>query len=72
MYHTLTHWTPFCDLSPAEYIQRIPAREIAAVRSKATRLGMMLWSRRHGRPTSEISEQVCAGTPDFRFTMRSQ
>ena len=42
IYHLLTHRTPFRDLSPEEYSQRIRAREIAAMRKKAARLGLTL------------------------------
>jgi transposase len=42
VYHLLTHRTPFCDLSPEEYTQRTRAREIAAMRKKAARLGLTL------------------------------
>ena len=42
LYHLLTHRTPFRDLSSAEYCQRIRAREIAAMRKKAARLGLTL------------------------------
>jgi transposase len=42
VYHLLTHRTPFCDLSPEEYSQRARAREIAAMRKKAARLGLTL------------------------------
>jgi transposase len=40
--HLLTHRTSFRDLSPEEYSQRIRAREIAAMRKKAARLGLTL------------------------------
>ena len=42
LYHLLTHRTPFHDLSSEEYYQRIHTREIAAMREKAARLGLML------------------------------
>ena len=42
IYHLLTHRTAFRDLSPEEYSQRIRAREIAAMRKKAARLGLTL------------------------------
>jgi transposase len=42
IYHLLTHRTAFRDLSPEEYRQRIRAREIAAMRKKAARLGLTL------------------------------
>jgi transposase len=42
VYHLLKHRTPFCDLSPEESTQRIRAREIAAMRKKAARLGLTL------------------------------
>jgi transposase len=42
IYHLLTHRTSFRDLSPEEYSQRIRAREIAAMRKKAARLGLTL------------------------------
>jgi transposase len=42
VYHLLKHRTPFCDLSPEEYTQRSRAREIAAMRKKAARLGLTL------------------------------
>jgi transposase len=42
IYHLLTHRTPFRDLSPEEYRQRIRTREIAAMRKKAARLGLAL------------------------------
>jgi transposase len=42
IYHLLTHHTSFRDLSPEEYRQRIRAREIAAMRKKAARLGLTL------------------------------
>jgi transposase len=42
IYHLLTHHTSFRDLSPEEYSQRIRAREIAAMRKKAARLGLTL------------------------------
>jgi transposase len=42
VYHMLTHRTPFRDVSPEVYAQRARAREIAAVRKKATRLGLTL------------------------------
>jgi hypothetical protein len=40
--HLLTHRTAFCDLSSEAYRQRIRAREIAAMRKKAARLGLTL------------------------------
>ena len=40
--HLLKHRTPFRDLSPEEYTQRSRAREIAAMRKKAARLGLTL------------------------------
>jgi len=40
--HLLTHRTAFRDLNPEEYHQRSRAREIAAMRQKAARLGLML------------------------------
>ena len=40
--HLLTHRTSFRDLSPEEYRQPIRAREIAARRKKAARLGLTL------------------------------
>jgi transposase len=40
--HRLTHRTSFRDLSPEEYSQRMRAREIAAMREKAARLGLTL------------------------------
>ena len=42
IYHLLTHRTPFRDLSPEEYSQQLRAREIAAMRKKAARLGLTL------------------------------
>jgi transposase len=42
IYHLLTHRTAFRDLSPEEYNQRSRAREIAAMRKKAARLGLTL------------------------------
>jgi transposase len=42
IYHLLTRRTPFRDLSPEEDRQRIRAREIAAMRKKAARLGLTL------------------------------
>jgi transposase len=42
VYHLLTHRTPFCDLNPEEYSQRARARDIAALRKKAARLGLTL------------------------------
>lgn len=42
IYHLLTRRTPFRDLSHEEYSQRIRAREIAAMRKKAARLGLTL------------------------------
>jgi transposase len=42
IYHLLTHRTPFRDLSPEEYSERLRAREIAAMRKKAARLGLTL------------------------------
>jgi transposase len=42
IYHLLTHRISFRDLSPEEYSQRIRAREIAAMRKKAARLGLTL------------------------------
>jgi transposase len=42
IYHLLTHRTAFRDLSPEEYRQRLRAREIAAMRKKAARLGLTL------------------------------
>jgi transposase len=42
IYHLLTHRTSFRDLSPEEYNQRSRAREIAAMRKKAARLGLTL------------------------------
>ena len=42
VYHLLKHRTPFRDLSPEEYTQRSRAREIAAMRKKAARLGLTL------------------------------
>ncbi len=42
VYHMLTHRTPFCDMSPEEYTQRTRARELAAIRKKAARLGLTL------------------------------
>jgi len=35
----LTHRTPFRDLSPEEYTRRTRAREVTALRKKATSLG---------------------------------
>jgi transposase len=40
--HLLTHRTAFRALSPEAYRQRIRAREIAAMRKKAARLGLTL------------------------------
>jgi transposase len=40
VYHLLIHRTPFRDLSAADYEQRARARDIAALRKKATRLGL--------------------------------
>ena len=42
IYHLLTHRTSFHDLSAEEYRQRSRTREIAAMRKKAARLGLML------------------------------
>jgi transposase len=42
IYHLLTHRTAFRDLSPEEYRQQLRAREIAAMRNKAARLGLTL------------------------------
>jgi transposase len=42
IYHLLTHRTPFRDLNPEEYRQRVRAREIAAMRKKAAQLGLTL------------------------------
>jgi transposase len=42
IYHLLTHRTAFRDLSPEEYRQQLRAREIAAMRKKAARLGLTL------------------------------
>jgi transposase len=42
VYHMLTHRTPFRDMSPEEYTQRTRARKVAAMRKKATRLGLTL------------------------------
>ena len=42
IYHLLTHRTAFRDLSPEEYRERLRAREIAAMRKKAARLGLTL------------------------------
>jgi transposase len=42
IYHLLTHRTPCRDLSPEEYRQQVRAREIAAMRKKAARLGLTL------------------------------
>jgi transposase len=42
IYHLLTHRTAFRDLRPEEYSQRTRAREIAAMRNKAARLGLTL------------------------------
>jgi transposase len=42
VYHLLIHRTPFRDLSAADYEQRAREREIAALRKKATRLGLTL------------------------------
>jgi hypothetical protein len=42
IYHLLTHRTSFRDLSLEEYSQRLRAREIAAMRKKAARLGLTL------------------------------
>jgi transposase len=42
IYHLLTHRAAFRDLSPEEYTQRSRAREIAAMRKKAARLGLTL------------------------------
>lgn len=42
VYHLLTHWTPFRDLSAAEYERRTQDREIAALRTTATRFGFTL------------------------------
>ena len=38
----LKHRTPFRDVSPEVYAQRTRAREIAAMRKKAARLGLTL------------------------------
>jgi transposase len=40
--HMLKHRIPFRDMSPEEYTQRTRAREIAAMRKKAARLGLTL------------------------------
>ena len=40
VYHLLIHRTPFRALSPADYEQRARERDIAALRKKATRLGL--------------------------------
>jgi hypothetical protein len=40
--HRLTHRTAFRERSPEAYRQRIRAREIAAMRNKAARLGLTL------------------------------
>ncbi len=40
--HILKHRTPFRDVSPEVYAQRTRAREIAAMRTKAARLGLTL------------------------------
>ena len=40
--HLRTHRTPFRDLSPEAYRERLRAREIAAMRNKAARLGLTL------------------------------
>jgi hypothetical protein len=40
IYHRRTHRTAFRALSPEDYRQRIRAREIAAMRKKAARLGL--------------------------------
>jgi transposase len=42
VYHMLKHRTPFRGVSPEEYTQRTRAREIAAMRKKAARLGLTL------------------------------
>jgi transposase len=42
IYHLLTHRTAFRDLSPEDYSQQLRAREIAAMRKKAARLGLTL------------------------------
>ena len=40
IYHLRTHRAAFRDLSPEEYPQRSRARELAAMRKKAARLGL--------------------------------
>jgi transposase len=42
VYHLLTHRTPFRDLSATEYERRTRDRDIAALRKKATKLGLTL------------------------------
>jgi hypothetical protein len=42
VYHMRTHRTPFRDMRPEEYTQRARAREVAAMRKKAARLGLTL------------------------------
>lgn len=42
VYHMLKHRTPYRDITPEVYSQRARAREIAAVRKKAARLGLTL------------------------------
>jgi hypothetical protein len=40
--YMLKHRTPFRDVSPEVYAQRARAREIAALRTQAARLGLTL------------------------------
>ena len=42
VYHLLRHRTPFRDISAAEYEQQAREQDIAALRNKATRLGLTL------------------------------
>jgi transposase len=42
VYHMLKHRTPYRDVTPEVYTQRARAREIAAMRKKAARLGLTL------------------------------
>jgi transposase len=42
LYHMLKYRTPFRAQSPEDYMRRTRAREIAAMRKKAARLGLTL------------------------------
>jgi hypothetical protein len=59
VYPMRKHRPPCRDVSPEVYAQRARARESAAVRKKAARLGLTLVEGQPCSPRAEVSEQVC-------------